>query len=366
MADKTKKLSTTTKAPSAYAEAGVNIALGDKLKGGLKEKLKHATRPEVMGAIGGFGGLFDLSKTKYKEPVLVSSVDGVGTKLKLAFETGRHEIVGHDIVNHCINDIAVMGAEPLFFLDYIGLGKLEPNIFHKLIGGMGAACRAANTALIGGETAQMPGFYQPGEYDLVGCIIGIAEKSRLMSGTTIKPGDQIIGLSSNGLHTNGYSLARKILFEQLGHKINDRIPGENQTFADALLRPHVNYSPLMLSLAKKFNRASSKQRAGNSIFGFCHITGGGFSGNLPRILPKTTNATIRSSSWPTLPIFAYLAEKSGVSFDELYEVFNMGIGMCIVVSPEATKKVIAACKKAGTSAYHIGEITKGRGQVKLD
>lgn len=349
----------TTKKPSAYAEAGVDIAKGDAVKHGLKETLKSASRPEVLAAVGGFGGLFDLSKMKIKEPVLVSSVDGVGTKLKLAFETGNHECVGQDIVNHCVNDIAVMGAQPLFFLDYIGLGKLDTKVFDKLISGMKSACKAANCALIGGETAQMPGFYQPGEYDLVGCIVGIVEKKRILSGAAIKPGDLIIGLSSNGLHTNGYSLARKIIFEKLKHKVTDKLPGSKMTFAEALLQPHVNYSPTTLALTKKFNDGPSKKRKHNAIHGLCHITGGGFSGNLPRILPDGCGAEIHHGSWPTLPIFDYLVGKGGVEFDELHEVFNMGIGMCLVVSADKSQLVQEAAIKAGHQAFIIGEVVEG-------
>ncbi|MBP7949878.1 MAG: phosphoribosylformylglycinamidine cyclo-ligase [Verrucomicrobiales bacterium] len=344
---------------SAYAAAGVDIALGDKVKGGLKKKLKSASRPEVLAAVGGFGGLFDLSRMKYREPVLVSSVDGVGTKLKLAFETGRHACVGQDIVNHCVNDIAVMGAEPLFFLDYIGLGKLDPAVFGKLIDGMKAACRAANCALIGGETAQMPGFYQPGEYDLVGCIVGMAEKSRILTGQAARAGDAIIGLASNGLHTNGYSLARNILFDRLGHRITDKLPGMKATLADLLLLPHVNYSPFLLGLARKFNAGPSKVRKGNAVFGLCHITGGGFAGNLPRVLPEGCGAVIRSGTWPVLPIFDYLFRSGDVSFSEMHEVFNMGIGMCIVCDPAAALKIKSAASRAGHAAWVIGEVTSG-------
>lgn len=350
----------TRKNPSAYAAAGVNIALGDQVKGGLKESLKSASRPEVLAPVGGFGGLFDFSKLNYKEPVLVSSVDGVGTKLKLAFATGRHECVGQDIVNHCVNDIAVMGAEPLFFLDYIGLGKLDTKVFDKLISGMKTACKAANCALIGGETAQMPGFYQPGEYDLVGCIVGIVEKKRILSGASIQPGDLILGLSSNGLHTNGYSLARKIIFDKLKHKLTDKVPGTRQTFADALLQPHVNYSPLTRALTKKFNHGPSKKRKGNAIHGLCHITGGGFPGNLPRILPDQCGVKIYNGSWPTLPIFDYLTAKGGVEFEELHEVFNMGIGMCVVCSADKAHEIQEAATKAKQDAYIIGEVVKGK------
>ncbi len=350
------------KTKSAYAAAGVNIALGDKVKGGLKESLKSARRPEVLAAVGGFGGLFDLSKSKLKEPVLVSSVDGVGTKLKLAFETGRHDCVGQDIVNHCVNDIAVMGAEPLFFLDYVGLGKLDPKVFDKLIAGMVKACKEAHCALIGGETAQMPGFYAEGEYDLVGTIVGVVDKSKILSGSAIKPGDYVIGLASNGLHTNGYSLARKILFEQLGHSVTDKLPGTKTSLADLLLVPHLNYSPALQKLLKKFNTAASKVRKGNAIHGLCHITGGGFTGNLPRILPANCGVDIYSGSWPVPDIFEYLMDEGGVSFQEMHEVFNMGIGMCLIVSPDDVNDVLKMVVKLGHQGGIIGEVTKSATQ----
>jgi len=235
------------KKTKAYAQAGVNIDLADRMKGGLKKSLKSATRSEVLGAVGGFGGLFDISKLKYKEPVLVSSIDGVGTKLKLAFESGKHRTVGHDIVNHCMDDIAVIGAEPLYFLDYLGLGRLDPKVFKQLIAGISEACASANCALIGGETAQLPDMYQPGEYDVAGVIVGVVEKKKMLSGATIRKGDAVIGLPSNGLHTNGYTLARKVLLEKAKLKFGDKIPGSRQSVLNALLAPHTNYSQLILS-----------------------------------------------------------------------------------------------------------------------
>ncbi len=353
------------KKKKAYAKAGVDIDLGDQLKRGLKSSLREARRPEVMGTVGGFGGLFDLSKSRYDNPVLVSSVEGVGTKLRLAFDSGKHEIVGQDIVNHCIDDIAVLGAEPLFFLDYIGLGKLEPEVFHKLVKGMSGACRDANCALIGGETAQMGDFYQPGEYDLVGCIVGAVEKKKLLSGKTIKPGDQLIGLASNGLHTNGYSLARKIVFEQKGLKLSSQLPGSRTSVLNALLKPHVNYASLMRKLFKKFNKGETNaKRAGNSIFGAVHITGGGFTGNIPRVLPTKCDALVRINSWRKLPIFKFLASEGGIDQDELYEVFNMGIGMVLIVEGSAAKSILEDSRKAGIKAYLIGEVTRGSGSVQ--
>src|SRR6266850_1616757 len=238
---------------SAYTGAGVNIHLADTLKAGLKQKVRKTLRPEVLGSVGGFGGLFALDVRKYKQPVLVSSVDGVGTKLKLAFALKRHDTIGQDLVNHCVNDIAVLGAEPLFFLDYIGTGKLEPRVFTEIIKGFAKACAENRCALIGGETAQMPDFYQPGEYDVSGTIIGVVEKSRMLDGKTIRPGDVVIGLASSGLHTNGYSLARRIFFEQMKLKPTSRVAELGNTIGDELLQVHVSYSPLVLALLMRFN-----------------------------------------------------------------------------------------------------------------
>ncbi len=350
-----------------YARAGVDIQLADTLKGGLKKELKRASRPEVLSESGGFGGLFDLSKTKYKKPVLVSSVDGVGTKLRLAFGTGRHEVVGEDIVNHCANDIAVLGAEPLFFLDYIGMGKLAPAVFTKVISGMARACRKANCALIGGETAQMPGFYREGEYDLVGSIVGIVEKNRILTGTAVRPGDKVIGLASNGLHTNGYSLATKILFTKLRYRLDDPLPGNRGHIGDALLRPHVNYAkPLLAALTDANTGRSSAVRKGNAIFAAAHITGGGFTGNIPRVLPNNCDVAIRTASWPKPAIFQVLAEQGGITFDELYEVFNMGIGMTLIVDAKAADDLVRAFRAQKVKAYVIGEVIKGSGTVILD
>lgn len=350
-----------------YAKAGVDIQLADTLKGGLKKHLRSASRPEVLSEVGAFGGLFDLSRSKYKEPVLVSSVDGVGTKLKLAFGTGLHNVVGEDIVNHCANDIAVLGAEPLFFLDYIGMGKLAPGVFQQVITGMAKACRKANCALIGGETAQMPGFYREGEYDLVGSVVGIVEKKRILTGQTIRPGDKVIGLASNGLHTNGYSLATKILFTKLRYRMDDPLPGGKTHIGDALLKPHTNYARALHPILSAFNKGrSSKVRKGNALFGAAHITGGGFTGNVPRVLPDNCNVTIKTSAWPKPPIFQVLAEQGGITFDELYEVFNMGIGMTLFVEASAADDIVKAFRKARLKAYLIGEVTEGSGQVQLD
>jgi phosphoribosylformylglycinamidine cyclo-ligase len=349
-----------------YAEAGVDIDLADTLKSGLKKQLQRASRPEVLSQVGSFGGLFDLSKSKYREPVLVSSVDGVGTKLRLAFGTGLHQSVGEDIVNHCINDIAVLGAEPLFFLDYIGMGKLAPGTFQSVVAGMAKACRKANCALIGGETAQMPGFYRDGEYDLVGSVVGIVEKKRILTGSMVRPGDKIIGLASSGLHTNGYSLATKILFTKLRFRMDDPLPGSKKSIGDALLKPHANYATGLRQLLDTFNLGrSSSFRKDNAVFGAVHITGGGFTGNIPRVLPETCDARIDTARWPKLPIFQILGEQGGVTFEELYEVFNMGIGMTLFADAKAADSIVKALAQAGIKSHIIGDVVKGSGKVLL-
>ncbi len=364
MSEKTPAKSSKTQ--KAYARAGVDIDLADSIKGGLKTTLTRASRPEVLGKAGGFAGLFDLSKSKYREPVLVSSVDGVGTKLKLAFSSGRHEGVGRDIVNHCVNDIAVLGAEPLFFLDYIGMGKLEPSVFQGVLGGMGKACREAGCALIGGETAQMPGFYRPGEYDLVGSVVGIVEKKKILTGKPIRPGDKLVGLASSGLHTNGYSLATRIFLTKLRFRMDDRLPGSRRTVVSALLEPHVNYAGLFHRLLEKYNSGTrADTRKDNGIFAAAHITGGGFSGNIPRVLPDNCDVDIDTQSWPKEALFEILATQGGVAFEELYEVFNMGIGMVLIVSSDAAGDVVRSCRRAGRRAWVIGEVTSGKGAVNL-
>src|SRR5947207_5790876 len=244
----------------AYARAGVDIDLGNRVKADLPHLLKSTHRREVLGKVGGFGGLFALDTRKYHQPVLVSSVDGVGTKLKIAFAMDRHDTIGQDLVNHCVNDIAVLGAEPLFFLDYLGTGKLEPRVFTEIIRGFAVACAQNRCALIGGETAQMPGFYQPGEYDVSGTIVGVVEKSKMLGGKSIRQGDAVIGLASSGLHTNGYSLARKIFFEQMSLKPSSRLPELSNSIGDELLKVHVSYGPLVQNLLKKFNRSANQAR----------------------------------------------------------------------------------------------------------
>lgn len=347
----------------SYARAGVDIGLGNRVKSELPALLRSTHRAEVLGKVGGFGGLFALDTKKYREPVLVSSVDGVGTKLKIAFATGRHDTVGHDLVNHCVNDIAVLGAEPLFFLDYIGTSKLEPRIFRQLLDGFVRGCAQNNCALIGGETAQMPGFYQPGEYDVSGTIVGVVERGQMLDGTSTRPGDGIIGIASSGLHTNGYSLARQILFERLGLHPASRVPGLKRGIGDELLQVHLSYGPLVQHLLAKFN--SEQKRKAGTIKAFAHITGGGFIDNIPRVLPANCDAFITKGAWEILPIFKFLQEHGDVPEKEMYQVFNMGVGMTIFVSADHSRAVLAAIRARKHKAWIIGKIEKGTGRVRL-
>ena len=346
----------------AYARAGVDIDLGNRVKATLPKLLASTHRREVLGKVGGFGGLFALDMRRHRQPILVSSVDGVGTKLKIAFAMDRHDTIGEDLVNHCVNDIAVLGAEPLFFLDYLGTGKLEPHVFSEIIKGFVRGCAANHCALVGGETAQMPGFYQPGEYDVSGTIVGVVEKSRMLNGRkSVRRGDAVIGLESSGLHTNGYSLARKILLEQLKLRLASRVPGLRGALGDELLKVHVTYGPLVQSLLKQFN----PERGRGAIRGLAHITGGGFIDNIPRVLPATCDVVIRKGSWEMLPLFQLIEAKSGVPEAELYQVFNMGIGMAAIVAADQADAALKFCRKAGHRAWFIGEVVKGRGVTRV-
>ncbi len=347
---------------NAYARAGVDIHLGNRMKATLPTLLASATRPEVLGKVGGFGGLFDLNRRTYKRPVLVSSVDGVGTKLKIAFAMDRHDTIGQDLVNHCVNDIAVLGAEPLFFLDYLGTGKLKPDVFEQVIRGFAIACTENRCALIGGETAQMPGFYQPGEYDVSGTIVGVVEKARMLDGSTICAGDALIGIASSGLHTNGYSLARRVLFDQMKLKPTSRLSELDGTVGEELLRIHVSYGQLIQRLLSRFNARGR----GALIRGLAHITGGGFVDNIPRVLPRSCNALVRLGSWPVPPIFQVIARGGKVDSSEMHQVFNMGVGMVCIVRGDQALPVLRSIKAMGHSAWVIGEVVPGKGRVVLD
>jgi phosphoribosylformylglycinamidine cyclo-ligase len=342
----------------AYAAAGVDIDLGNRVKATLPQLLASTRRREVLGQVGGFGGLFALGVKKFRQPVLVSSMDGVGTKLKIAFAMDRHDTVGQDLVNHCVNDIAVLGAAPLFFLDYIGTGELKPRVFEQLLHGFATACRENRCALIGGETAQMPGFYQEGEYDLSGTIVGVVEKADILDGKSIRAGDAILGLASSGLHTNGYSLARKIFFERMKLRPNNVLPELQGSLGDELLKVHVSYGPLMQAVLRKF-------KGRTDIKGLAHITGGGFIDNVPRVLPKKCDAVIRKGSWEVLPIFQVLAAKGGVGEAELYQVFNMGIGLTMIVAADKADAVLRFIRARRQTAWIIGEVTRGTGKAKV-
>ncbi len=332
----------------AYAHAGVDVDLGNRLKGQIQSLVRQTHGPRVLGKVGGFGGLFRASFPGMREPVLVASVDGVGTKLKIAFAMNKHDTVGMDLVNHCVDDIAVLGARPLFFLDYIGCERLEPRVFQELLRGFSRACRAADCALLGGETAQMPGMYRRGEYDLAGCIVGVVDRTKIINGSKIKPGDVVLGLASNGLHTNGYSLARKILFEKMRLKPRSRGPGSAGTVGEELLRVHKNYQPLLAKVPVGI------------IKGLAHITGGGLIDNLPRILPSNCDAVIETKSWRVPSIFQILQENGKVDLKEMYQVFNMGIGMVAVVAERNAPTAMSILK-----AKRIGRIERGSGKTRL-
>ena len=332
----------------AYARAGVDLDLGNKLKRQVQSLVKQTHGPRVLGKIGGFGGLFRANFLSMRDPVLVASIDGVGTKLKIAFAMNKHDTVGADLVNHCVNDIAVLGARPLFFLDYIGCAKLERPVFHQLVRGLSRACRSAGCALLGGETAQMPGMYREGEYDLAGCIVGVVDRAKIIDGSKIRPGDVILGLASNGLHTNGYSLARKVLFEKMQLKVDSRLPGSSITVGEELLRVHKNYQPILA-------------RVPNGIIkGLAHITGGGLIDNVPRILPPNCNAVIETKTWRVPRVLRIFHQTGDIARKEMYQVFNMGIGMVAVVAePDAPRAMsILHAKK-------IGRIERGSGKTVL-
>jgi phosphoribosylformylglycinamidine cyclo-ligase len=351
----------------AYARAGVDIDLGNKVKSTLPRLLAATHRPEVLGKVGGFGGLFALDVRKYKQPVLVSSVDGVGTKLKIAFAMDRHDTIGADLVNHCVNDIAVLGAEPLFFLDYLGTGKLEPHVFTEVIKGFARACAENRCTLIGGETAQMPGFYQAGEYDVSGTIVGVVEKSKMLNGQkTVKRGDVVIGIESSGLHTNGYSLGRKIFFDQLKLKPKSYVAELKNTIGDELLKVHVSYGPLVQALLKRFNAPLAPRPSPVPVKAFAHITGGGFVDNIPRVLSDKCDVVIRKGSWDMLPIFKMIEAKSRVPDEELYQVFNMGIGMVAIVAADKADAVLKFIKGQEHRAWAIGEVVKGKGEARVN
>jgi phosphoribosylformylglycinamidine cyclo-ligase len=337
-----------------YAQAGVDVKAGEAAVEQIKHLARQTFGPEVLSEIGSFGGFYKPNLGTLKNPVLISSADGVGTKLKLAFITGKHDTVGEDLVNHCVNDILVHGAKGIFFLDYIATGKLEISVVADIVAGLSRGCKNAGMALIGGETAEMPDFYQVGEYDMAGFIVGLVDEQKVINGKTIQAGDVCIGLASNGLHTNGFSLARKVVFDVAEHKHNDHVPELGMTIAEALMKVHRCYAPLIHPLLGKFE-----------IHGMAHITGGGIPGNLNRVLSKTLDAEIVLGSWPILPIFEYLRKRGSLDPDDIYSAFNMGIGYIIVVSSKDADGIMEDLAKAGETGYRIGKIVQGSQKVRL-
>ena len=338
-----------------YEAAGVNIAAGEAAVERIKDKVRSTFRPEVIGDIGGFGGLFSFANHRYKHPVLVSSTDGVGTKALIAQASGRFATIGVDLVAMCVDDLVCQGAEPLFFLDYIAVGKLDPDHIEQLVEGVAEGCRQAGCALIGGEMAEHPGAMEPGEFDLVGFAVGVAERDELITGADIRPGDVLIGLPSPGIRSNGYSLARRVLLEVAQRPLDGpAFEGAHHTLAEELLTPSVIYAPAVLAL----------QRA-VAVRGVCHVTGGGLGGNLTRVLPKGVDAAIDPGTWEEPRIFGEIRRAGGIDQDEMRKVFNLGIGMVVVVPPADAYKALDVLRSKGHRAVQIGEVVKGDGQVRF-
>jgi len=343
---------TPSSTPITYADAGVDISRANRTKQRIKYLAHKTFTKGVLSEIGGFGGLFSVDKAKYLDPVLVSSVDGVGTKLKIAFEMDLHSTVGGDLVNHCVNDIAVQGAAPLFFMDYLATGTLDPTVAEKVVEGIADACKHNGCALIGGETAEMPGFYPDGEYDLAGFIVGVVDREKIVTGKDVQIGDIILGLASNGLHTNGYSLARKLLFEVARYSPETYVNEIKNKVGNELMRTHRSYWPILRKLID-----------GQCVAALAHITGGGITENLPRVLPRGTAAVIELGSWPSLPIFEHLQQLGNVTPEEMLRTFNMGLGMLLVVPSAKFKKAQSVLERVGEKAYTIGRIVKGERKV---
>ena len=337
-----------------YKSAGVDIDAGHETVRRIRTLARSTFTAGVMSDIGSFGGLFRLEQARYRDPVLVSSADGVGTKLKIAFMTGRHDTIGVDLVNHCVNDILVQGAEPLFFLDYLATGRLAPSVAESIVGGLAAACRDNGCALIGGETAEMPGFYADGEYDLAGFIVGAVDRERLVTGRGIVTGDLLVGIPSSGLHTNGYSLARRIVFDRLALEPDSHVPELGGAVADALLEPHRSYLPVIRPLLED-----------GAVKGMAHITGGGLTDNIPRILPAGTAALVNPGAWEVPAIFQWLQQAGRVPVDDMRRTFNMGMGMVLVTAPDRARSTIdELAARGGRGAAVIGEIVAGEPSVQ--
>ncbi|MGE0161410.1 MAG: phosphoribosylformylglycinamidine cyclo-ligase [Gemmatimonadales bacterium] len=333
----------------SYRDAGVDLDAGDRAKEGLRDLLASTRDENTLSELGAFGGLYRVPPGM-SEPVLVSSADGVGTKLKVAFAADRHDTVGQCLVNHCVNDILVQGARPLFFLDYVAAGVMDERVVHEIVRGVAEGCRRNRCALLGGETAQMPGFYADHEYDLAGFIVGAVERAALLDGSAVRSGDVLVGLASNGLHTNGYTLARRIVFDTMGLGVDDELEGTGQSVADVLLAVHRSYLD-----------ALEEPLARGIVHGLAHVTGGGIPGNLPRVLPSGLGATVRRSAWEVPPVFDTLQRAGGVALEEMDRVFNMGIGMIVVADREHAAPVVDAAGRHGVEAWIIGSVGAGDG-----
>ena len=340
---------------TTYKDAGVDIDAQDKALERVKEMVRGTYTEGVLSDQGAFGGLFKLPTKGVKEPVLVASADGVGTKLKIAFVTGRHTTVGRDLVNHCINDILVQGARPLFFLDYLATGQLDPAVVADVIGGVAGACSDEGVALLGGETAEMPGFYSEGEYDLAGFIVGVVDRRKILDGSSVSSGDVLVGLPSTGLHTNGYSLARKVFFELLDCDPNEAVDGLDCGVCEELLKVHRCYLGSVWPLVEKAR-----------VNAVAHITGGGITDNLPRVLPEGLRAIVKVGAWDIPPVFRILAERGEVPEDDMWRTFNLGVGMVLVVAPKLLAKVLKMLKKAGCPGFAMGNIVPGERGVEYD
>jgi phosphoribosylformylglycinamidine cyclo-ligase len=338
----------------SYRDSGVDIDAANRAMQGIGAMVRSTRTADTLSDIGAFGGLYRVPFGA-ADPVLVASTDGVGTKIKLAFATGRHDTVGEDLVNHCVNDILVQGARPLFFLDYIGIGRLEPGVVEALVSGVVRGCKANRCALLGGETAELPDLYAPGEYDLAGTIVGLVEEGRIITGREIRGGDRILGIASSGLHTNGYSLARRIVFDRMGLAPDDAFPDGSGSVADVLLRVHRSY---LLPIQRLLDRGL--------IHGLAHITGGGLLENIPRVLPQGLSARIERASWEVPPLFRVLQRDGGVEENEMFRTFNMGVGMVAMVREEQADEVTRELRRAGEEAWVLGEIVHGDGSVLLD
>jgi phosphoribosylformylglycinamidine cyclo-ligase len=337
----------------AYKQAGVDIAAGNEAVERMKKHVKRTMRPEVLGGLGGFGGLFGLDKSKYEEPILVSGTDGVGTKLKLAFAMDKHDTIGIDAVAMCVNDIVVQGAEPLFFLDYLACDKVLPTKIEAIVAGIAEGCVQAGCALVGGETAEMPGVYSEGEYDIAGFSVGVVDRAKMIDGLSIKPGDAVIGLASSGVHSNGFSLVRNLLLERKGYNLTDQVESlDGAVLGDVLLEPTKIYVKTVLALIEKVE-----------VKGIVHITGGGFIENIPRVLPVGVNVEVEYGAWPILPIFSLMQREGDITNRDMFTTFNMGIGMVLVVPAEAADEALRLAGELGEQAYRIGTVTEGNGVV---